>query len=202
MMLHVLKKIDALVSSARPTYHWLGQISVTILGIHLAADRLDDLISPWMAKIQVAWPSPEAPLTAATWCAVAVELTVVLWATWALMSACAQPVESVRQWRDRLSVRSVFTPLFWAPTSLAGAWVVGMAVEDLTAPWLLGHATLLGGVTTVVVAWRLSVTGWIRVLRCTPVPRSRLQGLVWVPVAGVVAGLAAVHGLPIWGWLG
>jgi hypothetical protein len=202
MMLHILKKIDGLVSNGRPTFHWVGQISVTILGIHLATDRLDDLLSPWLAGIQVAWPSPEAPLTAATWCAVAVELAIVFWATWVLVGARAKPAETTREWRERLSVRSVVAPLFWAPTSLAGAWVVGMAVEDLAAPWLLGHAALLGGFTTALVAWRLSATGFLRVLRRTPHPRSRLQGLMWAPVAGVVAGLAAVHGLPLWGWLG
>jgi len=201
-MLSLLKKFDAFVSWARPAFLWIGQLSVVILGIHLAADRLDDYLIPLLTEIQIAWPSPEAPLTAATWGAVGVELLVVVWATWMLMSANAAPVESFAAWKSKLSIRAILTPLFWAPTALAGAWVVGMAVEDLTADWLLDYAQPLAWSVAFLVAWRLAATGWLRLILRTPQPSSRLQGLIWAPLALLVAGLALKHGLPIWGWIG
>jgi len=201
-MLNLLMKIDGWVSWARPAFLWVGQLSVAILGIHLAADRIDDVLTPWMTGIQVAWPSPEAPLTVATWCAILIELTVVAWATWMLVSARAAPAETFAEWRSRLSVRALLVPAFWTPTALAGAWVVGMAVEDLTAPWLLDHATPLAWAVSFLVAWRLALTGLQRTVLRTPIPKRWLDGIGWVPIAGLVAGLAAAHGLPIWGWLG
>ena len=119
-----------------------------------------------------------------------------------LVSARATPVQSLEEWRQRISVRALLAPIFWAPTALAGAWVVGMAVEDLTAPWLLAYAPPLAWGVSFLVAWRLSATGCLRLVRRTPASPRRLQGLAWVPIAGVVAGLATIHGLPIWGWLG
>lgn len=201
-MLSLFKKLDAFVSWARPAFLWIGQLSVTVLGIHLAADRLDDYLIPLLTGIQVAWPSPEAPLTAATWCAVAVELLVVAWAGWMLVSANATPARSFAQWRENLSVRAILVPLFWAPTALAGAWVVGMSVEDLTAEWLLDYAQPLSFFVAFLVAWRLAATGWFRLVLRNPAPSSRLQGLVWAPPALLVAALAMKHGLPIWGWIG
>ncbi len=201
-MLSLLKKLDAFVSWARPAFLWIGQLSVTILGIHLAADRLDDYLLPLLTQFQIAWPEPETPLEVSTWCAVGVELVVVAWATWMLVSSNATPAKSFTNWREKVSIRAILVPLFWAPTALAGAWVVGMAVEDLTAEWLLDYATPVAWFVAFMVAWRLAATGWVRVVRRAPTPSSRIDGLVWAPLVILVAGLAMKHGLPIWGWIG
>jgi hypothetical protein len=76
-----------------------------------------------------------------------------------------------------------------------------MAVEDLTADWLLVYAKPVAWFATFLIAWRLAATGWIRLVARTPVPSSRADGLIFAPLALLVAALALKHGLPIWGWM-
>lgn len=199
-MLRALLGLDASVAWTRPAWGWVGQLGVVALGIHLAADRVDDVLGRWIGQIPVAWPDPDAPLAVGTWLAVALELIVVGWAAWQRARATAAPVTSAREWRARLSVDALLVPVFWAPVSVAGAWVVGMAVEDFTAPVLLALAHPLAWLVAALVGWRLALTGCLQVIRQAPIPRHRWAGLAWAPAVLAIAALAVQHGLPLWGW--
>lgn len=200
-MPRLIGSLDRAVSVSRPAWLWIGQLAVVVLGAHLAADRLDDHLLTWLMAAPITWPDPEAPLLAATWSSVALELTVVAFAVATLFRASRARVEDLRGWWDRRSVWAWVAPLFWLPTAATGAWVAGMAVEDLVAPWVAEAATPLAWVAAALVAWRLGWTGLVRVVRGTPTPRRRLEGLAFAAPALIVAALALRHGLPLWGWL-
>lgn len=191
---------DGWVARTRPAWLWLGQLALVVLGVHLAADRLDDALAGWLASSGIPWPEPEQPLMVGTWAAVLLELGVVAWATVTLFRASAPPVDGPRAWARRWSVHGVVAPLFWAPTALAGAWVIGMAVEDGVAPLWADAAAPLAIAAAGLVGLRLGLTGLLRVVAGTPVPVRRWEGLLAAPPVLLVAGLAIRHGLPIWGW--
>lgn len=200
-MLRFLISTDLLASRMRPAWMWLGQLGVVVLGIHLAADRLDDYLGNLLSASEVPWSEPQIPLTVGTWGAIGLELAVVSWAVWTLLHARATPVKEPRAWWGRRSVHSLLAAAAWLPISLAGAWVVGMAVEDVVAGWLPSLAAGAGIVAALIVTWRLTLTGWLRVLLRTPEPKRALDGIGWVLPVLTVALLALRHGLPIWGWL-
>lgn len=142
-----------------------------------------------------------APLSVGTWGAIFLELTVVSWAIWTLLHARATPVKEPKVWWQRRSVHSLLAACAWLPISLAGAWVVGMSVEDVVAVWLPDQASIAGLIAAALVTWRLTLSGWARVLLRTPEPGRFVDGLPWVIPVATVALLALRHGLPIWGWL-
>jgi hypothetical protein len=200
-MLRAVATTDGWVSRTRPAWLWLGQLGVVALGIHLACDRMDDHLLVALTALPVDWPDPELPLEVSTWVALATELAAVAFAALCLVRARADRVDHPRRWVKRLSVHAVVSPLFWAPTALAGAWVMGMATEDLLAPWLGSAAVLFGWIAAGLIAWRLAATGFVAVLLNTPEPRRRIEGWWAAPLALGVGWLAIRHGLPIWGWL-
>jgi hypothetical protein len=222
----LLLAIDRFFSTTRPAWLGLGQLGVAVLGVHLAADRLDDSvyqallwanegIAPLLGKLKLSGLDPEQLATPAAWVALVLELLVDLFMLGALSLTAHAPQLSWAQYKSRLTVRSVVVPLFWAPVALAGAWVVGMATEDLLAGWHATAAKWLGWGVAALVAWRLGRTGWRRVVGglelpasaaegqkvLRVVPRWRLDGLAWAPLLVLVAALATRHGLPVWGWL-
>lgn len=196
-MLRALDRLDRFVALTRPGWAWLGELAVVVLGVHLAADRLDDLLTGWLAAAPLPWPDPEAPIAVATWCALAVELAIAGWAGAALVRA-GPPVRSGRAWLERASVNAALAPLLFATAGLAGAWVVQMAVEDLLAAALPAVGAGLGWLVAALVTWRLAVPGVIRVARRPP-PGRRHDGLAWAPLVLLVVALAVQHGLPIHG---
>lgn len=200
-MLRWINKLDRLLSFSSPSWLWLGQWATVLLGIHLAADRLDDHLLEALLQVPFGWPSPEFPLAAATWFAVAVELMVGAWALWTIGITRNEPAKNFAVWRARLSVRSVVAPLFWAPVAAAGSWVVAMSIEDATSQVLLEAAQPLGGLVAAVVGLRLGGSAFVRMVRQMPEPKNRLEGLWATPFVLLVAGLAAFHGLPIRGML-
>jgi hypothetical protein len=76
-----------------------------------------------------------------------------------------------------------------------------MAVEDALAAWNADAARALALVTSAVVAWRLGLTGWRRVVGGLGTPTRRIDGWAWAPALLIVGGTAASRGLPFWGWL-
>ena len=200
-MLRALLSVDAVVARTRPAWLWFGQLAVAILGVHLAADRLDDLLGQLLVSTGLAWPEPETPLLLGTWGAVLLELWVVVWIVGTLVWARGEPLDHPRKWLARWSVQAFLAPLAWLPISLAGAWVFGMAVEDLVAPWLPSGASAIGWFAAAWVALRLSLTGLLVVVLRTPEPRRRVEGWIWVVPVTIVAALAVRYGLPVWGWL-
>ncbi|MEZ4239308.1 MAG: hypothetical protein R3F59_24770 [Myxococcota bacterium] len=193
--------LDAFVARTRPAWAWLGQVALVLLGVHLAADRLDDGISAALVASGIHWPEPEQPLTLGTWSAVLFELYVAAWIGVAAVRATEAPARSAREWWSRWSPHNVAAPLVWAPTVLAGAWVIGMETEDLVAGIWAPGASVAGWLVAALAVFRLGWPSLLRVTRCAPVPGHRWDGALTVWPAVVVAALAVRYGLPVWGWL-
>lgn len=206
--MNLLSRIDAFVARTRPWWLWAGQLALLALGVHLAADHLDDAVAAGLRALPLPWPDPETPTSIGTWGALGLELLGVLWSAWALARAHAAPVGSVREWGRRISIHAVSAPLAWLPLALAGAWAIGMATEDAVATWL---PTLDGGWSTIatgagwlaaaLVTWRIALPGVVDLVRRTPEPRHRREGLVWLPVLIVLSAFAWRYGVPVWGLL-
>lgn len=193
--------LDGLVARSRPAWGWLGQLAVVLLGVHLAADRLDDGVTSLLAGSAIPWPEPDQPLVLGAWTAVLIELYVAGWVIVASFRANADPVPTPRGWLARASPHGIAAPIVWVPTSLAGAWVIAMATEDVVAGWWGAGAGAVGWIVAALLVWRIIVPGTLRMVRSTPVPGHRLDGAVTIWPAVLVAGLAVRYGLPIWGWL-
>ena len=200
-MIPFLSQADSLAARTRSAWVWLGQVGLVVLGIHGAADRIDDYVVRLMVALQVSWVEHQFVLDASTWVAVAIELGVVVWALWTRLRAQASPIRDPRDWWSRRSIQAAIAAFSWLPLSLAGCWVVAIAIEDRLAVWLPGIAIYVGLVVAVLVAWRLGLTGWVRIVRQTPIPKRALEGWPWMLPVGFVAALALRFGLPIWGWM-
>ncbi len=200
-MLRWLVGLDALVAWTRPAWGWAGQAALVLLGTHLAADRLDEILVERLSGLPIAWPDPDSPLAVGTWAAIGCEVLVAGWAVGWLLAARAEPVVDLKGWWNRISVPAVLVPLLWAPLALAGCWSVAMAIEDATSGFLLSGARELGYAVAGLVAWRYGLSGVGRVLRGIDRPARPLAALPGALIAAPMAGLALRHGLPIWGWL-
>jgi len=200
-MIRFLQNADALASRLRPAWMWVGQLGVVVLGVHLAADRLDDYLARSLVATAIPWSEPQLPHAIGVWGAIAIELAVVAWASWTLARAQAEQVSDFATLWQRRSVQTALALVGWLPIGLAGAWAVGMAVEDVVAGWSPSLGFVAGLLAMLVVAVRLSWTGWVRVVSCAPAPRRWTSGLPWAVPVLIVSGLAFRHGLPIWGWL-
>lgn len=211
-MLRVILRLDELLSSTRPAWVGLGQLGVTVLGLHLAADRLDDLLLAALGAlsgpvngllVQAGLSAIEsgALVTPAAWLALITELLLVVYLFDGLTLTPQQAELSGRAYLRALSPHAVALPLFWAPASLAGAWAVGMAMEDLTAALSPAAGAVVGPLVGLTVAWRLSWTGWRRVVTGLTPPQSRAKGLLWAPPLLGLGALAFWYGLPLRGYL-
>ncbi len=192
--------VDGFVARTRPAWAWLGEVAVAWLGVHLAADQLDDLLGGWLAGCGVAWPEPEQPLVAGTWAAVLVELLVAGWLLWARGRLGSDGVRGRREWAKRASVEAVLAPLAFLVFGLAGSWVMAMAVEDGVAPWSEVASAPLGALVGLAVAGRLALPAAWRAALAPPEVRRRWTGAPAAPPVLLLVALAARHGLPIWGF--
>ncbi len=191
-------KLDATLARTGRLWLWLGQLGLVVLGVHLAADQLDDLTWRLLGSVPL---GPEDPTAISAWVAVVLELAVGVKAAGALLlTPISPPLERGRWWRAR-SVDAVVVPVFWAMVALAGSWSLAMGLEDLVAPQLPEVARPLAWACAALVAWRLGWTGWRRVVGSMEPPKSVLQGLLWAPLLVAVTVMCAIHGLPVWGWL-
>jgi len=127
------------------------------------------------------------------------ELTVAAWVVSRLWLTYPQPRWTWSRWTRTAAVRDVVLPAFWIPVSLAGSWVIGMAVEDQVAPYNALAGSILGWSTMALVLWRLGWTGLMAVIAGPPA-RTRLAGVWIAPILLGLAGLALAE-LPLWGWL-
>lgn len=194
-----LLAFDAGLASTRGLWLWVGQLAVVLLGVHLAADRLDDLLLDGLLRTGLVDAEADWPGEAARWVAVLLELGVIFWAFTVHMRGLASRVASFAEWRARASLEALVRPLFWAPVSASGAWVIAMAVEDSLAPWWPVGARGLGAALGAMAAWRLAATGAWKVALAVPPARTALQGWWWAPAPLGFAALAVWRGLPIWG---
>lgn len=212
-MIGLALKADTLLARSRPLWVGLGQLGVAALGVHLAADRLDDhvfqglvwlndhVISAIAVKLSMGGVEPDQLIAPSAWLALILELLVDLYMFGALALTAQEPSVDLDSWKRKLSVEAVVLPLFWVPVALAGSWVVGMAVEDHLATWHATAGLVAGWTVAGLVGWRLGWTGLRRVVGGLDVPKRRTRGLAWAPVLMLVAGLAAWHGLPVHGWV-
>ena len=200
-MLQWVLGLDGLVARSRPAWWWVGQLAIVLLGVHLAADRLDDGITSLLVASSIPWPEPEQPITLGTWSAVLLELYVAAWAVVTWLRASEEPAQTIPDWAARGTLHAVGAPLFWFSTMLAGAWVVEMATEDFFAPLWPGGAWWIGVFAALLAIWRVGWPGLARVTLQTPASSHRTDGIFTVWPALLVALLALRHGLPLWGWL-
>ena len=199
-LLAVVLRVDAFVARSRPLWRWLGQAALVVLGVHLAADHLDDLLTAGLEAIPAPWPDTETPRVTGTWMAVGAELTTVAWTVWALArTAAVEPIDGWRGWWGRRSVHTLAAPLAWAPLAAAGCWVIAMAVEDAVAPLWADAAAGAGWAVAAIVAWRLAASGWWELVQRTPPPSSWRDGWLGAVVVLPMAGLALRYGLPYHG---
>ena len=197
--------LDVLVARSRSAWLWIGQLALLSLGVHLAADHLDDATTSTLRRLPIAWPDVDTPRQIGTWFAVACELLAVGWGTWSLACARAEPVRSLRAWLQRVSLHALLAPAGWLSLALAGTWCIAMAVEDALAEWVLPASSLgaqgargAGLAASGLVLWRLVGPAMQRLVRCTPVPRRRLEGALWLPVLLILLPYAWRYGLPVW----
>jgi hypothetical protein len=199
-----------------------GQCALVALGVHLAADNLDDrllalllaaqgladqhLAAPlasllaWLGRAPGAPPwdaLPLAPLAAGA--ALLVELvgTALLWGGF-LLSPRA-PALDLRRYRAALSVRAVVLPLSLAGVLLAGGWSLSMALEDLlpAGPASRPAAALVGLAALARFGW----PAWARSVACLEPARRPAEGLPAALALAPLGLLAWLHGVPIRGLL-
>src|SRR5690606_9538552 len=158
-----LLRADQIVANTRPGWLWLGQFALIALGVHLAADRVDDL-SLWLVSATLG-PSAAGPRSesVALGLALGFELLVTARVAWVLAISAGGPAPSRADWWRRRSVEAFTRPVFWAVMGLAGAYTVAMAVQDAVAPTLGGAALWLGVSIGALAAWRLGLSGWLKV---------------------------------------
>lgn len=201
-MLKLLKGIDQAISLTRPLWAWLGQLALVLLGIHLAADQLDDYLYALLTLGELPWPDANAPKLIAAGGALVLELAIVGRAAFAILLTPQQPELSWSSYKRRLSVEAISLPLFWGTAAVAGSWVVGMATQDALYPYDPLVAAILSWAVALLVAWRLGLSGWRRVVGALDdPPKARTRGLIEAPFLLGVAFLVLWDGLPIWGWL-
>jgi len=212
-MIAFTMKVDALLSRTRPGWVGLGQLAVAALGVHLAADRIDDhllqgllwmnehMVSAIALKLGLHGIEPDAFISPSAWLALLLELAVDAYLFFSLALTAQDPELAWKSYQRKLSVEAVVVPLVWIPVALAGSWVVGMAVEDKLALWHPQAAMALGWGVAALVGWRLAWTGWKRVVGGLDVPKRRTKGLGWAFPLLLVGALAAWHGLPFHGLL-
>jgi len=199
-VLRLVTGFDRAVGVTRPLWQWLGQAGLVLLGVHLAADRLDDLVYDALLAIPQAQIGAEQLALVAAWGAVALELVVVLKVCGALLLTAREPELSWRGWWSARSVDAWLMPVFWGAAALAGAWTVGMSIEDLLAEQGVVGAEIAGWGLAALMAWRLGWTGWKRVVGALA-PGRFSRGLGWALAVAPLTLLTLMHGLPVWRWL-
>ncbi|MED5371017.1 MAG: hypothetical protein VX899_08400 [Myxococcota bacterium] len=207
-----IAKVDAAAGKTRMLWMGLGQLGLAALGVHLAADHLDDHVytalvwgndrlAPLWDVLAVKGLAADQLQVPAAWTAVGVELLADLFLFLALTLTPLRPTLSWKGYRASFSARSILVPTLWIPAVLAGSWVVGMAVEDGLSMIHAQGALAAGIVVALFMAWRLGWTGLRRVLGALEPPKRRFEAWGWAPLVLPLAVLALRYGLPVWGWL-
>jgi hypothetical protein len=221
--MRVLAASDRFAGGVAQAASTLAQMALVALGVHLAADTVDDRVLDLLMGGQawadahltglhaaaaeqlgmawdtfVWWPAiPVAPISAGLALVLELAADALLVGTFLLT-----PREAALEWgryKRALGVRAVVVPLALSGVLVAGAWSLAMAAEDAlpgsaVAPWAAG---LLG----LVALLRMGVPAWTRAVAALDPPRRWHEGLAPALVILPVGLLAWAHGAPIWGWL-
>jgi len=199
----------------------LGQVALTILGVHLAADRLDDGLLAACTAAQgwldahLAGPLGSAATAVgldydalllwdrlqlapvAAWSAFAVEVAAVCLLCASFLLTPRRPTLSWRAWRSGLSVHALVLPLALSGVLLAGGWSLTMATEDLLPSSVV--ATVAAGVLGLVAVLRFGLPAWGRAVAALERSGKPVRDLAVTLVIGPIGLLAWVHGVPLWG---
>ena len=219
----VLAASDRAAGSLARAATTLGQLALVSLGVHLAADRLDDHLvtailaaQSWLdgalgellqrgasalglaSDTLLLWELVPVA-TVAAWAALLVELSAMGVFAMTFLLTNRSPVLSWSRWRDAIGATALVVPAALLGVLLAGSWSMAMAVEDvLPASPASGPVAALVGVAVFLrfgwAAWRRAVSA------LQPEPRW------WVHVGSAlllapVGGLAWAYGVPVWGLL-
>jgi hypothetical protein len=173
----------------------LGQVALVCLGVHLASDRLDDLIARGMTALAARWIDANFVVPAA-WVALGVELAADVLFAGAILLTDAKRRPSFRAWRRVRSVESVVLPFSLAGVLLAGGWSLAIGIEDLIPGARIGAAAL-----AIAALLRFGWPAWSRAVSHLERPSRWTRGLAPALVLAPIGWLAWTHGVPIWGWL-
>lgn len=162
----------------------LAQLSLIALGVHLAADRLDDHAAAALISLQDTLATQLGPSlvslcdrlgtdpAAALWwshaptqppaavLALAVELAVLAIFTEALLLTPPDSPPTAAAWWAQRSVLAAVLPSALLLSVLAGTWSIGMATADLLPP--SGLASAAATLLAVAVFARLGLPAWAR----------------------------------------
>ena len=154
-MTTILEQSDRVAGGVARAAATLGQMSLVALGVHLAADRLDDqlwdlltalsdqldaTLSAPLARVAdtfglgfdtfLFWQSLPLPLIAATTCLLWELLAdIMLWDAFLLTPRSTHVTWS--KYRRSLSLRAIVLPITLTGVLLSGAWSLFMATEDI-----------------------------------------------------------------------
>ena len=153
----VLAASDRAAGSLARAATTLGQLALVSLGVHLAADRLDDhLVTAILAAQSWLDGALGEPLqrgasalglasdtlllwelvpvaTVAAWAALLVELSAMGVFAMTFLLTNRSPVLSWSRWRDALGATALIVPAALLGVLLAGSWSMAMTVEDVLA---------------------------------------------------------------------
>jgi len=213
----MLAKTDAAAGGLARLATTLGQCALVVLGVHLAADNLDDRVLVGLtAAVELAerllagtggrllagaeGTLEGLPLPALAACsALAVETAAVGLLCGAFLLTPRQARPSWCAWRRALGVRAVVVPVVLSGVLLAGAWSLAMSVEDVlpaspVAPWAAGLVAL-------AALLRFGEPAWSRAVAALEPPQRFTEGLAAALVLAPVGLLAWMYGVPLWGLL-
>jgi hypothetical protein len=176
----------------------LGQLALLCLGVHLAADRLDDHVLRALTALVARWTDTDLVVPAA-WVALVAELAADAIFASAILLTDPRRAPDVRAWRRVRSVDSVVLPISLAGVILAGAWSLAMGIEDLLPP--SPPARLGSGALGIAALLRFGWPAWARAVSHLDPARRWTRGLASALVLAPIGWLAWSHGVPIWGWL-
>jgi len=201
----------------------LGQLALLVLGVHLAADRLDDRVHAVLTgAVQAAdtwlgpplwtlaetiglegdalhfWTLMPLPIASAA-LALTVELSAValLAASFLLTDRRASP--TFKDWRASMGLEAVVLPPTLAGVLVAGGWSLAMGLEDLLPSGL--PSQLAAATVGMAAVLRYGLPAWKRAVANLDPPDRPTRGLMRVAILAPVGLLAWMHGLPLWGWL-
>jgi len=170
----------------------LGQVALVCLGVHLAADQLDDRIARALSAI---WFDANLVVPAA-WVALLVELAADGMFAGAILLTDPKRRPTFRAWRRVRSVESAVLPFSLAGVIVAGGWSLAMGIEDLIPNARVGATAL-----AVAALLRFGWPAWSRAVSHLERPSRWTRGLAPALVLAPIGWLAWTHGVPIWGWL-
>lgn len=199
----------------------LAQLALVSLGVHLAADRLDDhlvtaLVSgqAWLdahaapalhrsahtvgiaSEQLLFWDAlPVVPMAAGS--ALALELAAIAVLAGSVLLTPRDVTLSWARWRASLCIHAVVLPTALAGVLLAGSWSMAMATEDLlpASPVASVAAALVG----IAVFLRIGGGMWARAVAALDPGVRWTSGWAAALLLVPVGGLAWSHGVPVWG---